>query len=157
MIFDIAIITVLLGLAIGLMLMEIFLLPGITVAGIGSVFFAVGGVAYAYLHVGALAGNISLAVSLLTFCILFIWLVRSRALDKIALKTDVDGKLITPQQQGICIGDEGITVSRLNPVGKIKVKGIVTEGRSLGDFIPEETAVVVIRLELSSIIVKPKQ
>lgn len=156
MVFDVAIIALLLGVAIGLLLMEIFLLPGITVAGIGGVFFAVGGIAYAYLHVGATAGTVSLIASALVFCLLFVWLVRSRALDKIALKTDTDGTLITPAQQGIQVGDEGITLSRLNPVGKIKVGGIVTEGKSTGDFIPEETPVVIIRVEMNTLVVKPK-
>ncbi|WP_106829717.1 NfeD family protein [Parabacteroides pacaensis] len=157
MILDIAIIAFLLGLAIGLLLMEIFLLPGITVAGIGGVFFAVGGVAYAYLHVSVLAGNISLAASLLMFGILFVWLVRSKALDRIALKKDIEGKLITPSEQGIKAGDAGITLSRLNPMGKIKVNGITAEGKSLGEFIPEETPVVVFRVEMNTIIVKPKE
>lgn len=157
MILDIAIIAFLLGLAIGLMLMEIFLLPGITVAGVGGVIFAVGGIAYAYMHVGVMAGNIALAASLVTFAVLFIWLVRSRALDRIALKTDIDGKLVTPTQQGIHPGDEGITLSRLNPMGKIKVNGVTTEGKSLGEFIAEDTPVVVFRVEMNTIIVKPKE
>lgn len=156
MVFDVVIIALLLGVAIGLLLMEIFLLPGITIAGIGGVFFAVGGIAYAYLHVGATAGTVSLIASALVFALLFVWLVRSRALDRIALKTDMDGKLVTPAQQGIRVGDEGITLSRLNPVGKIKVGAIVTEGKSTGDFIPEETPVVVIRVEMNTLVVKPK-
>ena len=44
MILDIAIVAFLLVVAIVLLLLEIFLLPGITVAGIGGFLFAAGGV-----------------------------------------------------------------------------------------------------------------
>lgn len=157
MLLDIAIIVILLGLAIGLMLMEIFLLPGITVAGIGGVLFAVGGIVYAYLQIGVTAGNIAMGSSILIFALLFVWLVRSKALDHIALKADIEGKPATPAEKGIKPGDEGITLSRLNPMGKIKINGITTEGKSMGEFIPEETPIVVFRVEMNTIIVKPKK
>mgnify|MGYP007081674086 FL=1 len=48
MLLDIAIIVFLMVAAIPLILAEIFLLPGITLAGIGGAIFAIGGVVFAY-------------------------------------------------------------------------------------------------------------
>ena len=48
MLLDIAIIVFLMVAAILLILAEIFLLPGITLAGIGGAIFAIGGVVFAY-------------------------------------------------------------------------------------------------------------
>lgn len=152
---DIFILILLLGFAVGLILMEIFLLPGITVAGAGGAIFAAGGVAYAYLKIGPTAGHLSIGIFVVVFSLLFIWLLRSRAFDKIALKTDIDGKLATPETLGIRSGDTGITLSRLNPVGKIKVNGITAEGKSQGELIPENTPVIVFRVESNTVIVKP--
>lgn len=152
---DIVIIILLLGFAVGLILTEIFLLPGITVAGAGGALFAAGGIAYAYLKIGSAAGHLSIGISLVVFSLLFIWLLRSRALDRIALKTDIEGKLATPETLGIRAGDTGITLSRLNPVGKIKVNGITIEGKSQGELIAENTPVTVFRIESNIIIVKP--
>ena len=48
MIFETFIIALLMVIAIALLLLEIFMLPGITVAGIGGLLFAAGGLIYAY-------------------------------------------------------------------------------------------------------------
>lgn len=157
MILDILIIVFLIGLAITLILLEIFLLPGITVAGIGGVIFAIGGIAYAYAQVGTLTGNITLAISLVTFGSAFIWFIRSKALDKLALKTDIEGNVSSGTVLNIHIGDEGITLSRLNPVGKIKVNGSVMEGRSPDEFIPEETPIVITEINSTYVTVQLKQ
>ena len=48
MIFEMLIIAFLMVVAIVLILLEIFMLPGITVAGVGGFLFAAGGLFYAY-------------------------------------------------------------------------------------------------------------
>lgn len=60
MLLDIAIIVFLMVAAILLILAEIFLLPGITLAGIGGAIFAIGGVVFAY-TVGIWVGHLTLS------------------------------------------------------------------------------------------------
>ena len=62
--FEAFIIASLMGIAIGLLLLEIFLLPGITVAGVGGALFALGGLFYAY-SVSSLVGNLTLGISII--------------------------------------------------------------------------------------------
>lgn len=157
MVLDIIIIAFLLGLAIVLILLEIFMLPGITVAGVGGCIFAIGGIAYAYGQVGVVTGNITLAASLVLFGIAFVWFLKSKALDKMALNTNADGKIASNNDLNVKVGDEGITLSRLNPVGKIKVNGICVEAKSTGDFISEQTPVIVLKVSANSILVKEKE
>ena len=83
MLLDIAIIVFLMVAAILLILAEIFLLPGITLAGIGGAIFAIGGVVFAY-TVGIWVGHLTLSLSIITFGIIFAWLLRSRSFNKIA-------------------------------------------------------------------------
>ena len=64
MIFETLIIAFLMVVAIVLILLEIFMLPGITVAGVGGFLFAAGGLFYAY-SVSTPVGNVTLAISLL--------------------------------------------------------------------------------------------
>ena len=92
MLLDIAIIVFLMVAAILLILAEIFLLPGITLAGIGGAIFAIGGVVFAY-TVGMWVGHLTLSLSIITFGVIFAWLLRSQSFNKIALKTDIDSKL----------------------------------------------------------------
>jgi len=156
MTFDIAIIVFLISVAILLLLMEIFLLPGITIAGIGGVAFAIGGIAYAY-SVDQTVGHITLAASIVVFCGAFLWLIRAKSFSRVALKADVDSTLTSSRDLGIEIGDEGITLSRLAPIGKAEIKGIAVEAKSTGDFIDEETKIVVVRVDGYNVLVETKE
>lgn len=156
MLLNIAIIAFLMGVAILLILLEIFLLPGITVAGIGGALFAVGGVIYAY-TIGASVGHITLLASVVIFAIIFVWLLRSKSFNRVALKTDVDSKLTSSRELGIEKGDEGITLSRLAPIGKALIKDITVEAKSTGEFIDEDTPIVVIRVDGYNVLVTTKE
>ena len=149
MLLDIAIIVFLMVAAILLILAEIFLLPGITLAGIGGAIFAY--------TVGIWVGHLTLSLSIITFGIIFAWLLRSRSFNKIALKTDIDSKLISSRDLGIEPGDEGITLSRLAPIGKARIKGINVEAKSQDELIDENTPIVVIRVDSYNVIVRPKE
>ena len=141
---------VLLGLA------EIFFLPGLTLAGIGGVLFATGGLYWAY-SMGMLVGNITLIVSAIVFVIGFVWLMRSRSLNKLALHTDVDSRLESSRDLGIKDGDEGIALSRLAPIGKAQFGNITVEAKSETEFIDEKTPVVIVRVEGYNVIVRRKE
>lgn len=155
MIFETLIIAFLMIVAIVLILLEIFMLPGITVAGVGGFIFAAGGLIYAY-SVDTLAGNVTLAVSLLVFAATFVWLLRSKSFSRVALKTDVDSRLVSSRDLGIIPGDEGLTLSRLAPIGKARINGIMVEAKSMDELIDENTPVEVVRVDSNNIIVKRK-
>jgi len=155
---DIFITTVLLLLGILLILAEIFLLPGITFAIVGGAIFMGGGLFYAYTHLGVEGGNIALAVSIITFIFTFFWLIKSKTINKIGLQTDIDSTVADKKlMDEIKEGDEGITVSRLNPVGKAKVNQITVEAKTLGDFVDEDVEVVVLKVYPTQIVVKEKE
>ena len=155
MILEIAIIAFLMIVAIVLILLEIFLLPGITLAGIGGFIFAAGGIIYAY-TAGAMIGHITLASSSIVFGLIFIWLLRAKSFNRIALKTDIDSKLTSSRDLGIQPGDEGITLSRLAPIGKARIKGITVEAKAQEELIDENTPVIVVRIDSYNIIVRLK-
>ena len=151
MIWEITIIVFLMLVAIVLILLEIFLLPGITIAGVGGFLFAASGV------IGETAGHITLFLSLTAFAASFVWLLRARSFNKVALKTDVDSKLTSSRDLGIEPGDEGITLSRLAPIGKARIKGITVEAKSMDELIDENTPVEVLRVDGYNVLVKRKE
>lgn len=90
---DIILVVLLVLAGVALLLMELFLLPGFGVAGIGGFGFLVGAVIYAYIYLGMVAGMITLGVCVLV-SILAIWgFTRSKALDKMALDTKIDSQV----------------------------------------------------------------
>lgn len=154
---DILIVIILCLLGIVLILVEIFLIPGISVAAIAGVLFSIGGVYWAFTHIGTTAGITSLALTALAMGASFYYLIKSKALDKtIALKTNMDSTIASDIQLDISEGDIGITVSRLNPMGKVEVNGITMEAKTLGDFIDEDCEVSVLKVNPTQLIVQKK-
>jgi len=150
---SIIIIILLMAVAILLLLLEIFFLPGVTVAGVGGSIFAIGGIIYAY-SVGTVTGHITLAGSIALFGGIFFWLLRAKSLQRIALKTNVDSTLTSTRDMGLQIGDQGVTLSRLAPIGKARFGQTTVEAKAQEDFIDEQTPVAIIRIEGYNVIVK---
>ena len=75
---------------VALLLMEMFLLPGFGIAGIGGFGCLVAAVVLAWLWIGKMAGFITLAACLILSCLAIWGFLRSNALDKMALNTKID-------------------------------------------------------------------
>ncbi len=154
---NILIILVLLLLAIGLLIVETFLIPGISIAGLGGLLFLGGAVYYAYSFMGSTAGFLTLLAAFIMLAIAIFIFVRSKALDKMALKTDIDSK--NDPLEGITIqeGDIGITCSRLAPMGKIRIHNHVVEAKVADDFIDQDVEVEVIQVMSTNVLVRKRE
>ena len=84
---------------VGLLLAEMFLLPGFGIAGIFGLASLVAAVVIAYLKLVALwawAGHVTLAACIL-LCAIAVWVfVKSKAMDKMALDTKIEGGVDMP-------------------------------------------------------------
>ncbi len=139
------------------LLLEIFLLPGVGIAGITGALFVLGGIAYAYIYIGSSQGNILLISSVILFGGSFLLLIRSKSLRKISLTAEIDATVDNSDLKKIAVGDTGKTVSRLNPMGKVDINGVRVEGKSVdGEMIEENTEIEVTKVELSNVLVKRK-
>ena len=141
--------------AIVLLLAEIFLLPVLTIAGIAGALFAIGGIAYAY-TTGMAAGNITLGSSIVIFGGIFLWLMRSNSFHRVSLKTNIESTVESPRNMDLKVGDEGLTLSRLAPIGKARFGQITIEAKSTNDFIDENTPVIIVHIEGYNVIVEKK-
>ena len=151
---ELLIVIVLCLVGVLLILAEIFLIPGITFAAVAGIAATVWGIYYAFSRMGLVAGFIALFAVLFVIGISCIYLVKSKAMDRIALKTDIDSTITTGETLNVAVGDEGIALSRLNPIGKVQVKNTIMEGKSVDDYIDERTPIVVTCVSPSQLIVK---
>lgn len=154
MILDIVIICCLILVAILMILLEIFLLPGITIAGIAGGLFAIGGIIYAY-GISSLIGHITLISSTIIFIIAFAYLLRRNSFNKVALHTSIDSKQPSFDKEKIAIGAEGITRSRLAPMGQARINNIDLEVHAVNGMINEQTSIKVTHIEGNKVWVKP--
>lgn len=152
---DIIIICILLLLAVALVILELFFLPGLSVAGLAAVLFYGGALYYAFAHLGITAGIATLIGAMVITGFLIYYFLHSRMLDKMKLKTEIDSTAPTSITQGINAGDKGVALSRLNPMGTVLIGGCAVEAHSTGKYIEESTPVRVIKVEPTSIVVSP--
>lgn len=154
---DLVIIIAVILLGIVFMLIEIFLLPGISIAGIAGAVFLIGGIAYAYIFQGNMVGNIALGGTVVLLGGSFFWLLKSKSLRKISLDTNIEGKVDTSHLQKIAVGDTGVAISRLNPIGQLLINDVEVEGKSFdGEFLDEDTEIEVVKVEAYNVLVKKK-
>ncbi len=146
---------ILLILGIILFLIEIFLIPGISIAGIGGL-LSTGVAIFLAFQISSFWGILVLLFGLILLGLL-VWVVYySKTLDKLSLKTNIDATVEKADEKNeIKIGDVGITLSRLAPMGKVKVNDVVIEAKTEGEFVDENTEIIVLKVFSNNILVKP--
>lgn len=142
-------------LGIILLLIEFTILPGITVAGVGGFLLFVYSVYLAFTSYGNLVGFLTLAFVLIASPLLVLLVFKGKSGKKMLLSAVVSGVANEINPEKVKIGDIGITIGRLAPMGKIKVNEEVVEVRSTGAFIDPGEQVRIIHIEKSLITVEP--
>jgi membrane-bound ClpP family serine protease len=141
-------------LGIFFMIVEVFLIPGISIAGFGSAACLIGGIVLAYMRMGTQTGTITLAASMLVLGIMLYLFYRSKALDKMALNSEITSKTEPFQGLTVSVGDMGKSISRLAPIGKVLINGKTIEGRSENEMIDENTPIIVIEVGTYNVLVR---
>ena len=146
-------------IAIGIItiLLEILVIPGVGIVGIMGFVSVVFGIIQAYTVYGTLAGNITLIVSAFIMVLLFVMSLRSNTWKRHILNDSIDSKMNTIDETLVKVGSEGISISRLAPSGKARIEGELYEVHTLGEFVDENTELIVVKVNRNKIIVKTKK
>ena len=139
---DVLIIIALIAAAVILFLVELFVIPGISLAGISALVCIIYANYYAFANLGTGAGFITLIIS----GIACIWFMRSKTLDKLALKKDITSKIDRSAAEKVKVGDTGITITRLAQIGNAEINGNIIEVKSMDGLLNEKTPIVVNRI-----------
>lgn len=151
---DILIICLLILAAIILFLVELFIIPGISIAGILAGGCALFANYYAFVHMGTMAGIITVLVTIVAGVCAIVCFMRSKTLDRISLKQNITSKIDRSAEARIQIGDTGITTTRLALIGYAQIKDEVVEVKSTGEFLDEHTRIRVVRIVDGTILVE---
>ncbi len=150
------VVIILIVLGILLFVIEFLLVPGVTIAGIGGLILTVIGVYKAFNDFGSSTGAWVLIGTLMLSVFVIAMSLRARTWNRLMLKTNVNGTVDTDiTEDQIKRGDSGVSMTRLAPMGKIEVNGIVREAKSTEGYIDEHTKIVVVSVEGTRISVKP--
>ena len=151
---EITIIVLLLFLGVLLMLVEVFLLPGLTVAAVLSLCSFVTGLYFAYEYFGLMGFLISTICSFVVLVILFFVSIRKKSLKKLSLEDVIDSKSSENASVRLNIGDKGVTKTRLNPMGTVFVSGEMFEAKSFDGYVDSKVNVEIVGFADSVVVVK---
>ncbi len=151
---DLLIISTLIIAAVILFLVELFVVPGISIAGIAALVCICYANYYAFTNLGTIAGFITLGISIIACVGSLIWFMRSKMLDKIALKKDIDSTIDRSAEKKIKVGDTGTSTTRLAQIGYADINGNIVEVKSIDGFLNEKTPIIVCRIIDGVIMVK---
>ncbi len=129
-----------------LFIVEVFLIPGISVAGIASAICLIYANYYAFTTLGSAAAFIVLAISAIGVTGITIWFMRSKTVDRLSLKKTLDFRNDPLKDTGIQPGDQGVAITRLALIGNAEINEHYIEVRSADGFIDEKTPIVVDRI-----------
>ena len=145
-------------LGIILFLLEFLVFPGLTITGIAGIISIGIAIFFAYHDHNVITGNRILIGTLVAILGVFYFVFKSKSLDKISLNQTIEGTVTdTVHENNLTVGQTGKTITRLAPIGKVMINGIVVEGKSTGEFISENTEVEIVKINNNQIVVKTKK
>lgn len=130
-------------LALVLALIEVYLLPGFGITGIGAAITAIAALVLTYLDYGLGWTLVATTVALTFFFVLMWWFSRHISKSKAALQATITSVATAEHQFVVTVGDKGKAISRLALVGNADFQGRRVEVRSEMGFIDEGSPVVV--------------
>ena len=149
-------IILLIVLGIILLFLEFFVIPGVTIAGIGGFLCLAGAIFAAYYNHGTGTGNIILLSTIVVLIILIFIAFKSNIWKKVMLNTDIDGIATDVKNDpSFKIGDRGMAITRLAPIGKAMFNNKMVEAKSIAGFIDQNTEVEIVKIQNTNVIVKP--
>lgn len=142
-------------IGIGLLIVEVVLIPGTTVVGIAGFLCMLGGL-YASLNYFGNPITTYLALGTGMFSLLSIlYALQSGAWKRYALKSQINSRVNEETKLALNVGDIGIANSALRPSGKASFGDIMVEVRTMGKFVDARHKVKIIQIEDRRIFVEP--
>ncbi len=139
------------------LLLEILVVPGATVVGLFGLALVIAGIVVSFNQYGVTTGVMTLAGTLVASLVAIAFALRSNTWKRAMHSSALEGRVNVVDAEKVAKGDEGIAITRLNPMGKALIKDEYYEVRSLDNLIAENTPIIVIKVEGNKIIVKPKE
>jgi membrane-bound ClpP family serine protease len=84
-----------------------------------------------------------------------IYSFKSGVWEKFALKSSINSKFNEGNLADLQVGEEGITISALRPMGKADFRDKIYEVSTLGNFLPSGTKVRISSIKNNKIFIEP--
>lgn len=141
------ILLLIIGIGLGLIIIEIIFVPGTTVVGIAGLLCVIGGVWYGFNSFGAPVGWTITAVTVLVSTVTIIISLKSGVWKRFALEKSMDSKVNDHKPILVKAGDEGVALSALRPIGNAEFGSEKMEVTTIGELVDSGSKVIVTHIE----------
>ncbi|MFT6801281.1 MAG: membrane-bound ClpP family serine protease [Salibacteraceae bacterium] len=148
----IALVLVLFGLIF--LILEVFIFPGVGISGVIGVISLLAGVIIAF-KIDVYWGLFTLLGSLVGTSVLVYFAIKLDTFSIMALTKNIDSKVDFNNLNVLQVNDQGITISRLAPMGKAEFNNMHSEVSSQDEFIDENTPIKITYIKNNTIFVSP--
>ncbi len=136
------------------LVVELVLLPGVSIGALLSLACYGGAVWGVYTTYGFTAAALVLGVIVLLSAVATVISLRAKTWQALSLQQEIRSSSMPCPQEELKQGDRGITRSRLSPMGKVEINGHIYEAKSLDVYVDPQTEIEVVGFENFNVIVK---
>ena len=133
---------------------ELVFLPGLTFALVLSLLSYSAAIYLGFARLGFVGGVITIVIVVAVSLLATVLSLRAKTWQRLALKDKVEGQSMNTPSDSVNVGDKGVCVSRLSPMGKVNIAGKVYEAKSVDAYIDQRSEVEVVGFENFAVIVK---
>lgn len=143
---ELFVVGLLIVLGVVFLVIEIAMIPGVGIMGFIGTGTMIASAVYAFMNMGFIAGCITIAIVVLVTVMLVLWAIYGKSLDNVALKKEIDSTVEKEGRESLCVGEKGVSVTRLALIGEVQFGERIVEVTSCDGFIGEKNEVVVKRI-----------
>ena len=141
-------------IGMALLIIELIFIPGTTFVGIIGLLCVISGLVLTFNHFGNSMGWVATGGTAIFSAAVIIYAFRTGAWNKFALKGAINSKVNQDKPIELNVGDIGITRSTLRPIGKGEYENVEYEVRSLGELVPTNSKIRIVKIENRKIFVE---
>lgn len=134
---------------------EIVLLPGVSVGALLALVCDGSAVYLAFRYHDTPTGIVVVVLIVILSLVATILSLRAKTWQRFSLRQKIDSSSMPSPQTRLRVGERGVTLSRLSPMGRVEIGGELYEAKSLDAYVDPRTEVEVVGFENFSVIVKP--
>ena len=142
-------------LALVFIVAEILIFPGGIVGIIGGLLLFYG-IYLPYAEGYVLGGHINLLAIIIVLALSIYYAVRTKTWRKMRLSKNIDSRAKEDMTTLVKVGDIGVSISRLTPIGKARFGNEYYEVNSKTGFVDQNVEIEIVNIEKDKIIIKPK-
>ena len=133
---------------------ELVLLPGVSVGALLSLVCYGAAIYLGFSQFGTTTGVVVIVVILILSLLATILSLRAKTWQRFSLKQEIRSSSMPTPSDELVVGDRGVALSRLAPMGKVVINDRQYEAKTTGSYIDAQTPIEVIGFENFNVIVK---